>query len=71
MTRLQNIAAAVSAIYLAIGLTLGWFVSSVIPAMNLRGALYYAAVWPGFVASGTLHTPSPPVPSWCFTFEEE
>jgi hypothetical protein len=58
------------AVFYAIG---GLFVSSclayAVPATNIYGRLYLAAIWPAMVSAGTLHTPTPPIPDWCFTFK--
>jgi hypothetical protein len=57
------------ALYAGFGLSAGFYLKAHMPAMNVRGALWYAAVWPGFVAAGTFDTPSPPIPEWCFSFK--
>lgn len=76
MNKLRWISFAV-VVYYSIGLLLGNMISYYIPAMNWKGTAYYAAVWPGFVASGCfgedgtilkLGVPSPPVPDWSFSF---
>lgn len=66
---MKRVALTLIAAYAAVGLFLGEVMARVIPAMNQRGALYYAATWPAWVSAGSLYTPAPPIPSWCFTFE--
>lgn len=65
----HKIALGAVVLYYGAGLAMGSLMASAIPAMNVLGVAYYAAVWPGFVAHGFgLTTWSPPVPSWSFSF---
>jgi hypothetical protein len=59
------------ATYVAIGVALGLALHVIMPAASFLGCTYYAAIWPAFISAGTFHTPSPPIPFWCFTFKDK
>jgi hypothetical protein len=62
-----SIAAALGAVYLAIGSWFGWAVYISLPALNLAGAAYIAVTWPAQLKGSPVH---PPVAYWMFTFKD-
>lgn len=67
---MRNFLFGLATAYAAFGLFFGVAMQRRIPAVNVAGVVYYAAVWPGMFAAGGFGTPSPPIPSWAFTFKD-
>jgi hypothetical protein len=68
MGQLRRLAVIVPAtLYLSVGASFAAALSAAIPAINWKGATYYALTWPLQLKWSPVRLP---IPAWCFTFPE-
>jgi hypothetical protein len=68
MTTRKKIIFGFATFYLVCGLTVSSLLAYALPATSISGRLYLIVIWPAMVSAGSFHTPTPPIPAWCFSF---